>query len=185
MEQDSTFDERLWYPTWPFVALFAFGCAVILVEGFVTNTDGTGWIWGFAVVTIGVFLWAVVLKLGYRRLHTTVDDRSVLVGRGIRVPRESVKEARIVSGSELKGLKAELREGANLVNTSRKPALRGLVMMPGAKTAVYLRIDPPVRETSTFVVATRRPQELLAALQRGGGPARDYDASPGRTSPHS
>jgi Protein of unknown function (DUF3093) len=164
---DPRFEERLWYPTWPFVLLLGFCCLVGVVGGVVTDTDATGWIWVFAALIGSVLFWATLLKLSYRRLYTRVGEHTLELGRNIVVPRESVRESRIVEGAELKQLKAELREGGNFFNAGHNPRLRGLVMMPGAKTAVYLKIDPPIRETDTFVVATKRPEELLAAVQGG------------------
>lgn len=172
------FEERLWYPTWPILILLGFLYVVAIGEALVGSTDTTGWIIALAFPPVVAIVVGAVFKWIYRRLVTRVGEQTMELSRDRVVPRESVQEARIVSGDELKRLRHELRRGANLVNANRSARLRGLVTMPGVKTAVYLRVDPPVKGTGEFLIATRRPEELLAAVQGGVAALPATDPAP-------
>jgi hypothetical protein len=156
--------ERLWYPTRPFALLLGFAYLAGIAIGLIGHADTTGWILYFAVATLGTLGWAAWFKLAYRRLYTRVGVDTLEVGRNNRVPRTSIREPRIVSGAELKQLRSELRQGSSSFNATRSPKLRGLVTIPGVKTALWFRVEPPIHDTAVFIVSTCRPDELLAAL---------------------
>jgi hypothetical protein len=173
MNESTLFEERLWYPTRPIVLLLGFCYLVLVVVGLLVHADLNAWIRGFAVCTLGIPAIGAVFKLSYRRLITRVHEHTLEVGREFMIPRESVREPQIVSGQELKRLTNELRRGPTVVSGSRNPQLRGLVLTAGTKTALFFRVDPPVQGTAMFIVSTRRPDELLAAVIGNGDTAQD------------
>jgi hypothetical protein len=166
------FEERLWFPTWPLLLLLVFAYVVSFGVALSGPTDTTSWILVAVFPLFATTLVGAAFKWTYHRLVTRIGERTMELSRDRVAPRESVKAARIVEGAELKHLRKELRKGADLFNANRNPRLRGLVTMPGVKTAVYLRVDPPVKGTGEFVVATHHPEEFLAAVQGSvAGPA--------------
>lgn len=144
----------------------------------------------------GLFL-AIVFWVSTARRWIRVDDRSLRIGDRKPIPLRELAGARIVEGRELRrarqamiqgrglspaaaGLEAvpaaggalgSLALGASLLRgRSRYGNTWGMLAQPWMRHAVL--IDAPTdARAPILLVGTRRPEELLAALERSPGPA--------------
>lgn len=141
------FRERLTVPWvwWLLAALFAVSLLVAL-------TLYIGPVWGVSVtvasmlVAVGIFASAAVT--------VSVDADQIRVGR-------AVIEHRYIGGARALDA-AETRDRAGVQADARAH----LVLRPYVATAVEIALDDPADPVPYWLVSTRRPTELAAALDR-------------------
>jgi len=153
--------ERLWVPaTWWLVAAFL----VVSVWFAFAVVVGSTWALLPAAVAAAV---AAGLLLGYGRLLIGVDNAQLVVGRA-RLPFAAVESVEILSRRQAEALRGPAAD-----------ARAHLVLRPYLRAAVLLVLDDRRDATPYWYVATRRPGELAAALERAGaGVARRSPPEP-------
>ena len=147
------FRERLFVPVvwWGLAALFAF--SLLAAVGFYL-----GPVWGLAVfvavlaVAAGLFLSAAVV--------IEVDERELRIGRAV------IERSWIGRCLALDAPATEARAGV------QADARAHLVLRPYVATAVEIGLDDPEDPVPYWLVSTRHPARLAAALAVGTGAAR-------------
>jgi hypothetical protein len=146
MPNDATYRERLWPAPWVFVATALVIPASLLVFLPISLPVGAA----VAVLLYGAI--AGVLLLTTATIEVTATD--FRAGRA-RMPRSVVSRAQAFEGAE-----ATAERGVRL-DARAWLLLRGWI--PGV---VRVELDDPADPTPYWLVSTRRPEELEAALNR-------------------
>lgn len=147
------FRERLSVPVSWWVLAVLLAVALLAAFGFYL-----GPVWGIGVavvalaVAVGVFTSAAIT--------ITVDERELRIGR-------SVIEHRYLGPSA--GLDADRAARRGGVEAD---ARAHLVLRPYIRTAVEIALDDPADRVPYWLVSTRRPNELAAALTAAGATRR-------------
>jgi hypothetical protein len=139
------FRERLWVPLtwWVLSGLFAF--SLLLAIGFYL-----GWAWGLTVAAVS-FLVAGAAFVALAA-EITVSTNEVRVGRAM------IELAYVGGCTPLDAEQSRRRSGPEA------DARAYLVLRPYLATVVELTVDDPDDPTPYWLVGTRRPQELAAAV---------------------
>jgi hypothetical protein len=144
------FRERLWVPVtwWVLSGLFAF--SMLLAFGLYL-----GWIWGVAVCAASFLIAGAAFRAS--AITITVTDSEVRVGRA-RI------EIGYVGGcTALDVAQTRRRSGPDA------DARAYLVLRPYLSTAVELTVDDAADPTPYWLVGTRRPVQLAAAVSAALG----------------
>ena len=170
------FAEQMWVPWQATASIIALPTVIAAAIVVIAHPDATSTIIGMtAMPSIGIAV-AALFVLGARRVVNRVGEQTLRLGRARPVPVQAIREVRLVEGSrEITRLRRRLRGDAAFFGSSFNPALKGILAPPRCESAVLIRVDPQAGPTHTFLVGTRRPNELLAALGRarpGGEPDR-------------
>ncbi|GED97831.1 hypothetical protein nbrc107697_18700 [Gordonia crocea] len=142
------YNERLWVPIWWWVA----AAVLTLVLGYEIRlgVHRASWAW-VAYPIIGVLLAAVLVSVGRRRVRVTADGE--LHAGGARLPRDVVSRGAVVPPSaKSAAMGRQLDPAAFLVHHS------------WAHSMVLLVLDDPDDPTPYWLVSTRHPEKVLAAM---------------------
>lgn len=141
---ESNYQERLWPAPWVFIATALVIPASLLVFLPISPTAG--------IVCACVLYGAIVVALLVTTPAVTVDDALFVAGRA-RLPRTVVAGVTAFTGAE-----ATAERGTQL-DARAWLLLRGWI--PGL---VKVQLDDPSDPTPYWLVSTRHPEELSAAL---------------------
>jgi len=148
-----TYRERLWAPWWLWLACVAWSAMLGVAVGAATS-GLVGWLIGGGTAAVAVFaLWRSTLSL-------SVDAGGFAVGP-VQLERQYLGEVSSldrVASQRLRGVDADPRAFT---------ALRGWVA-----TSVQVEVADDRDPTPYWLVATRRPDSLAAALERCRSDAR-------------
>jgi hypothetical protein len=119
------------------------------------------------VIPIGIGVWA---ELGSRRVWFIVGERTLKLGRVPAFPASAVRDFELLDGKQaVDRARSEIRGDSTQWNqrTKPNPNLRGSLAANGAENAVLIHVDPHAARipTDTFLIGTRRPEALMAALR--------------------
>lgn len=142
----SNYRERLWPAAWVFVATALVIPASLLVFLPISTTAG--------VVCAIVLYGAIVAILLVTTPTVEVDDALFTAGRA-RLPRSAIASASSFTGAEA------IAQRGTALDARAWLLLRGWI--PGV---VKVQLDDPSDPTPYWLVSTRRPAELAAALKR-------------------
>ncbi len=147
-DEHVTYDERLTAPPWVWAAVLS----VALVSAAALHGGAPGW---RSVVPYAVLLpLAVVGVLAVSRGRVRVAD-GVLHVPGARIPLD-----------HLGGVTPLTREGTRRVRGPLAEPRAYVVTRGWLAESVRVQVEDPADDTPYWLVGTRRPQELAAALQR-------------------
>ncbi|CAA9420265.1 MAG: FIG01105974: Probable conserved alanine rich transmembrane protein [uncultured Propionibacteriaceae bacterium] len=139
------FRERLWVPLTWWVLSGLFALSLLLAIGFYL-----GWAWGLTVAAVSFLLaGAAFVALA---AQITVSTNEVRVGRAM------IELAYVGGCAALDAEQSRRRSG------TEADARAYLALRPYLATAVELTVDDPDDPTPYWLVGTRRPQELAAAV---------------------
>jgi hypothetical protein len=140
------FQERLSVPIMWWVLAGLFALSVLLAVGaYLGPVWGIGTALATMMVAAAIFVSAAVV--------ISVDAREIQIGRA------SIEHAYISSSQALTAEQARQRAGVEA------DARAHLVLRPYVKTAVEITLDDPDDPVPYWLVSTRRPQQLAAALR--------------------
>jgi hypothetical protein len=142
----SNYRERLWPSPWVFIATALVIPASLLVFLPISTTAG--------IVCAIVLYGAIVVTLLVTTPSVDVDDALFTAGRA-RLPRTAIADATPFTGQE-----ATAERGTHL-DARAWLLLRGWI--PGV---VKVQLDDPSDPTPYWLVSTRHPSELAAALKK-------------------
>lgn len=144
-----TYSERLYVPWWWFVVGFAVaGSMAVAVMAYVTLTAG--------IVFSAVFLLALLLLLvAYSRTRITVDG-----GQGLRAGRYRLEPGYIAVVTPLEGEPARQALGPGADHRAF------LFTRPFVGSLVRVELADPADPHPYWLVSTRRPRELAAAIDK-------------------
>ena len=142
----SNYRERLWPAAWVFVATALVIPASLLVFLPISTTAG--------VVCAIVLYGAIVAILLVTTPAVEVDDALFTAGRA-RLPRSAIASATSFTGAEA------IEQRGTALDARAWLLLRGWI--PGV---VKVQLDDPSDPTPYWLVSTRHPAELAAALKR-------------------
>jgi hypothetical protein len=140
------FRERLTVPIiwWLLAGLFAL--SVLLAVG-----AYLGPVWGFGTALATMLIAAAIFVSA--AIVISIDGREIRIGRAL------IEHTYISSSQALTAEQAHQRAGVDA------DARAHLVLRPYVKTAVEITLDDPDDPVPYWLVSTRRPQQLAAALQ--------------------
>ena len=140
------FRERLTVPSiwWLLAGLFALS-VLIAVGAYLGPVWGIGTGLATMLVAAAIFVSAAIV--------ISIDAREIQIGRA------RIEHAYISSGQALTAEQARQRAGVEA------DARAHLVLRPYIKTAVEITLDDPDDPVPYWLVSTRRPQQLAAALR--------------------
>jgi Protein of unknown function (DUF3093) len=136
---------------------------LLLGGGFLANLD-----WRPALLVYGVL--TVVLAIGlvtWGRQRTEVTDGELRVGRG-RLPLAQAGQVVVLDADQTRALRGPRAD----------PAAH-LMVRPYLPRSVYIAVDDPAAGTPYWLIGTRRPEELAAAIEAARPAARAGDAPVG------
>jgi hypothetical protein len=148
------YHERLWAP----VSWWLLGLAVIVILG-AELAAGFGWL--AAAVIYGVLAagWAALL-LSWGRPRVDVAGAELTAGRA-RLPLAATGEVSALDRAQTRAIGGPRAD----------PAAFALIR-PYLREAVYVEVTDPAAGTPYWVVGTRRPAELAAAINSARAAAR-------------
>jgi hypothetical protein len=162
--------ERQYVPLWSYPALFLGTAALLAVPLAFAGPRATaaGLAWAGAICLI------MGLTPLLARQWIRVDGTTLRVGRQ-RVPLDEVRSARIVDGSELAQIRRELLQGLSVsTGSALSPVVNAVTFwrdrrsVAGAQCLRWqlpaLLLETPELPTTRWLIGTRRPDELLAAV---------------------
>jgi hypothetical protein len=143
-----SYRERLFVPvTWWLLGLIC----VVLIGSFIWA--GLSWYWPqITYAVLGIVVAAFLLN--WNSAVIEVED-GVLRAGGASLPLDQVDEA----------VALDEQQAAVLRGPRADPAAH-LLLRPYAKRAVFVRIADPAGSVPYWLVSTRKPEELAAAIQR-------------------
>ena len=153
------YHERLTVP----VSWWLVGLAVILILG-AELAAGFGWQVAAAIYAVLVAAWAAML-LSWGRPRIEVAGGELIAG-GARLPLAVAGEVRVLDRAQTRAIRGPRAD----------PAAFSLIR-PYLRESVYVEVTDPAASTPYWVVGTRRPAELAAAINsarpatRAGGTA--------------
>jgi hypothetical protein len=140
------FRERLTVPIMWWVLASLFALSVLLAVGaYLGPVWGIGTALATVMVAAAIFISAAVV--------ISIDAREIRIGRA------SIEHAYIASSQALAAEEARQRAGVGA------DARAHLVLRPYVRTAVEITLDDPQDPVPYWLVSTRRPQQLAAALR--------------------
>jgi hypothetical protein len=187
------YEEKQWMPLWV-VAIFV-AVPQLIVLPVILGGGSESVILDFLPALIGLAL-AGIFWLSTARRVIRVDGTGLRVGDRAPVPLDRIDEARIVRGAELRAVRRALLGsgpstgaaaagvagapvaggaignvllGASILRGRRSSGTRGMLAQPWMREAVVVHVAGDQR-TPTLLIGTRRPQELLGALDGGRSP---------------
>ena len=146
----SAYDERLVAP--PLVWLGALGVSVMLAAGLHAGAGGARAVVPYVVLPLLAL--GVLAALSRGRIRVT---DGVLHVPGARIPLD-----------HLGGVQPLDREGTRRVRGPLAEPLAYVVTRPWLTTAVRVQVEDPEDDTPYWLVGTRRPEELAAAISARG-----------------
>ena len=154
MRAQADYDERLRVPRWWWPVGFALGG--MLAAELHAGRDGVLAVLPYALV--GAALLAGLLALGHARVRVT---GTTLHAAGAHLPLEHAGQVTVLDRAELRPLLGAAGDPAAYV------LLRS--WLPGA---VRVEVVDPADPTPYWLVSSRRPEQLAAAVERGRADAR-------------
>lgn len=149
---DVLFRERLTPPAWWWALALLLGVTAAAAVGAYL---GPGW----GLVVLGIFLGSAVVVLGGAAVLVTVSDTELRVGRA-RIEHRYLGSSRALDADATRGRAGPAAD-----------ARAFLVLRPYVATSVEVSLDDPGDPAPYWLVASRRPEELVAALARTGSSA--------------
>jgi hypothetical protein len=140
------FRERLTVPVMWWVLAGLFSLSVLIAVGAYL---GPAWAVGTSIATLLV----AAAIFGSASIVISIDEQEIQVGRAI-IEHSYITACRALSAEETRrrtGIEADARAH--------------LVVRPYIKTAVEITLDDPEDPVPYWLVSTRRPQQLAAAMQ--------------------
>ena len=148
------YHERLWVP----VSWWLLGLAVIVILG-AELAAGFGWPVAAAIYAVLVAGWAAML-LSWGRPRVEVADGELVAG-GARLALAGAGQVSVLDRAQTRAITGPRAD----------PAAFSLIR-PYLREAVYVEVTEPAAGTPYWVVATRRPAELAAAINSARPAAR-------------
>jgi hypothetical protein len=155
------YHERLWVP----VSWWLPGLAVIVILG-AELAAGFGWPVAAAIYAVLVAGWAAML-LSWGRPRVEVAGRELIAG-GARLALAGAGQVSVLDRAQTRAITGPRAD----------PAAFSLIR-PYLREAVYVEVTDPVAGTPYWVVGTRRPAELAAAINSARPAARAGDTAVG------
>jgi Protein of unknown function (DUF3093) len=155
------YHERLWVP----VSWWLLGLAVIVILG-TELAAGFGWPVAAAVYAVLVAGWAAML-LSWGRPRVEVADGELTAG-GARLALAAAGEVSVLDRAQTRAISGPRAD----------PAAFSLIR-PYLREAVYVEVTDPAAGTPYWVVGTRRPAELAAAINSARPASRAGDTAVG------
>jgi len=155
------YHERLWVP----VSWWLLGLAVIVILG-TELAVGFGWPVAAAVYAVLVAGWAAML-LSWGRSRVEVAGGELIAG-GARLGLASAGEVSVLDRAQTRAITGPRAD----------PAAFSLIR-PYLREAVYVEVTDPAAGTPYWVMGTRRPAELAAAINSARPAARAGDTAMG------
>jgi hypothetical protein len=150
MPPRTTYDERLWPPTWLWVVGWLFvGLLAVSVHA------ALGPVWGLVALLVpgGLLTWGLIGSAARVR----VSDAELVAGKA-RIPLEHLGTARALDPVEARAVRGPESDPAGY------HLIRGWV-----QAGVMMAVTDPTDPTPYWFVATRRPAELAAAVEAARG----------------
>ena len=127
-----------------------------------------------ALATLTPLLNGVWAEIGSRQVRFVVGERTLKLGRLPAFPAAAVKDYELVEGKQrVDQLRLQIRGESTQWNlrTRPNPILRGSRAPKGVANAVLIHVDPAAAhmKTDTFLIGTRHPEGLVAALNEATG----------------
>lgn len=148
------YHERLWVP----VSWWLLGLAVIVILG-AELAAGFGWLAAAAIYGVLAAGWAALL-LSWGRPRVDVAGGELTAGRA-RLPLAAIGEVSALDRAQTRAIGGPRAD----------PAAFSLIR-PYLREAVYVEVTNPAVGTPYWVVGTRRPAELAAAINSARAAAR-------------
>lgn len=160
------FEERMRWP-WRNLLLITLFAELVATAIVVLGHPTTGsTIFGYAAGTAGCAFWIALFQVSARRLWFRVGERTCAFGRCPPVPVSAIRDVERVDGrAEVQQQVDTLGKGAAFLGASANPKLMGVLVPPRSDHAVVVRVDPAASRTETFLLGSRRPRELVEALE--------------------
>ena len=155
------YHERLWVP----VSWWLLGLAVIVILG-AELAAGFGWPVAAAIYAVLVAGWAAML-LSWSRPRVEVAGGELVAG-GARLALAGAGQVSVLDRTQTRAITGPRAD----------PAAFSL-MRPYLREAVYVEVTDPAADTPYWVVGTRRPGELAAAINSARPAARAGDTAMG------
>jgi hypothetical protein len=155
------YHERLWVP----VRWWLLGLAVIVILG-AELAAGFGWPVAAAIYAVLVAGWVAML-LSWGRPRVEVAGEELIAGRA-RLALASAGQVSVLDRAQTRAITGPRAD----------PAAFSL-MRPYLREAVYVEVTDPAADTPYWVVGTRRPGELAAAINSARPAARAGDTAMG------
>jgi hypothetical protein len=155
------YHERLWVP----VSWWLLGLAVIVILG-AELAAGFGWPVAAAIYAVLVAGWAAML-LSWGRPRVEVAGGELVAG-GARLALAGAGQVSVLDRPQTRAITGPRAD----------PAAFSLIR-PYLREAVYVEVTDPAAGTPYWVVGTRRPAELAAAINSARPAARAGDTAMG------
>jgi len=141
------YHERLTVP----VSWWLVGLAVIVILG-AELAAGFGWLVAVTIYAVLVAAWAaLLLSWGRPRIEVAGGE---LTAAGARLPLAVAGEVRVLDRAQTRAIRGPHAD----------PAAFSLIR-PYLRESVYVEVTDPAASTPYWVVGTRRPAELAAAIK--------------------
>ena len=158
------FRERLHVPVVWWLLAAGFAVSVLLAIGLYV-----GPIWGIGATVASLAVTAALFVRSAVRIE--VDDATIRIGRAL------IEHRYIAAAQALDAEQTRRRAGVEA------DARAHLVLRPYVSTAVEITLDDPADPVPYWLVSTRRPEALAAALDRASATALGLLRRPTRTRP--
>ena len=155
------YHERLWVP----VSWWLLGLAVIVILG-AELAAGFGWPVAAAIYAVLVAGWvAMLLSWGRPRVEVAGEE---LIAGGARLALAGAGQVSVLNRAQTRAITGPRADPAGFA-----------LIRPYLREAVYVEVTDPAAGTPYWVVGTRRPAELAAAINSARPAARAGDTAMG------
>jgi hypothetical protein len=153
------YHERLRVPvSWWVLGMIS---VVMLGAGFLAGFDWEPALAVYGILTVGL----AAILVGWGRLRTEVADGELRVGRD-RLPLAQAGEVTALDEEQTRALRGPRADPAAY-----------LMSRPYLPRSVYIAVDDPAARGPYWLIGTRRPEELAAAIETAR-PAARADGAP-------
>jgi hypothetical protein len=148
------YHERLRVPvSWWVLGMIS---VLMLGAGFLAGFDWEPALGVYGILTVGL----AAILIGWGRLHTEVADGELRVGRD-RLPLALAGEVTALDEEQTRALRGPRADPAAY-----------LMSRPYLPLSVYIEVDDPAARGPYWLIGTRRPEELAAAIEAARPAAR-------------
>lgn len=168
------FREQYWAPRRPAIVIVLYCQAVFWAIFLIGHPSRGSAIGGFVFMTLMPIGIGIAFEMGARHVWFVVGERTLTFGRVPPFPASAVRDFELLSGKRrIDKVRLQIRGRSTQWNmrTRPNPNLRGSLAPKGVDHAVLIHVDPAAArmETNTFLIGTRRPEELVSALREATG----------------